>query len=91
MAPWGDPDVNRAARNGVESMLQLLFLTFFLSVILLSISVVIDTARQEMPHIRRALGLVDTQQRPATVERRVRVTRQAQFRPLPARSLRAAA
>ncbi len=66
-------------------MLQLLFFTFFASMILLSIAVVIETARQEMPYIRRALRLSECtlpeQQMPA--HRRVRVTRQVQFRMTP--------
>lgn len=75
-------------------MLQLLFFTFFVSMILLSVTVVIETAKQEMPHIRRALRLPQSSlpERNAPAQRRVRVTRQVQFRTAPAqRSLRVAA
>ncbi len=82
MAPRADKNVTQLACNGVDSMLQLLFFTFFASMILLSIAVVIETAKQEMPYIRRALRLSDNggpeQSMPA--RRRVRVTRQVQFR-----------
>jgi hypothetical protein len=94
MAPRADKSVTQLACNGVDSMLQLLFFTFFASMILLSIAVVIDTARQEMPYIRRALRLSESnlpeQQMPA--RRRVRITRQLRFRTTPVRQpLRVAA
>jgi hypothetical protein len=94
MAPRADSNVIQPACNGVDSMLQLLFFTFSVSMILLSVAVVIETAKQEMPYIRRALRLSESKspQRSVSAHRRVRVTRQVQFRTAPAQlRLRAAA
>lgn len=74
-------------------MLQLLSIAMFVSIIVLSITVVIETLRAEMPYVRRALGL-DAVQRPlhhAENARRVRVIRQPKLRPAPAVRVRAAA
>ena len=74
-------------------MLQLLSVAMFASIILLSIAVVIDTIRAEMPYVRRALGIDNRHQQISQPEtlRRVRVIRQPKLRPAPSVRVRAAA
>jgi hypothetical protein len=74
-------------------MLQLLSFALFTTVLLVSSAAIIATIRAELPYILRALGIAPSPLPPLnpTGERRVRVIRRPDFRPMPQLSLRAAA
>lgn len=74
-------------------MIQLLSFAMFATVLMISIAVIVATVRAEMAHVLRALGIAPAVLPPLhpTGERRVRIIRQAEFRPAPRPLMRAAA
>lgn len=73
-------------------MLQLLSFALFATVLMVSIAAIVATAKAELPYIRCALGIASAPRPPRpSGERRVRVIRRPDFRPVARPTLRAAA